>query len=119
MLAAVERPSLPPVIAGRSALPAFLGIERWAEARVAAERGAAARDLKQARAEAEARRAEGEAALAEEVLAGEAEALREVEERARARVAEAHRALARWTQSQEDRLDALLADVLERVAGAG
>lgn len=119
MLGAVERPPLPPVIAGRSALPVFLEIERLAEARVAAERGAAARDLQQAQAEAAALQQAGEAALADEVLAGEAEALREVEEAARGQLADAHRALARWTQAQETRLESLLADLVERIAGAG
>ena len=117
ILPAVERPPLPPVIAGRSALPAFLGIERHAEARVAAERGAAVRELEAARAQAQARVREAEAALAEEVLAGEAEALRDVEARTRARVAEAHRALAAWTDAQERRLEDLLARALQRIAG--
>lgn len=118
MLAPVDRPSLPPVIAGRSALPAFLEIERHAEARVAAERGAAVREREQAARRAEAIRREGEAALEAEVLAGEAEALREVEDSARARVAEAHRARARWTEAQEARLDVLVAAIVERLAGA-
>ncbi|MGE0193100.1 MAG: hypothetical protein AB7T63_13785 [Planctomycetota bacterium] len=114
----MDGPSLPPVIAGRSALPVFLDVERQAEARVAAERGAAVREREEAARRAEAIRREGEAALEAEVLAGEAEALREVEDRTRARVADAHRALARWTHAQEARLDVLVAAIVERLAGA-
>jgi vacuolar-type H+-ATPase subunit H len=97
----MDAPRLPPVVAGRSALPAFLEVEAWARERTARARSEAADRLEAARADAERVRREGEAALQEVVLEGEHEALRDVQGRARDRVSEARKQVRAWIDEAE------------------
>ncbi len=113
----MDPPSLPPVTAGRSALPAFLPLETWARKRTAAARQAAEDRLVSAQAEGERIRSEGEAALRDAVLTGEREALREVDDRARDRTSEARRAVNAWIEAAEQDVAALLDDAVDRICG--
>lgn len=114
----MEEPRLPPVVAGRSALPAFLAIEAWAEEKTAAARTAA--DAQRAEAEAEAARirSEGEEALKQAVLEGEREALREVETEQRDRVSDARRAVETWIQQAEAASSRAVDAALDLLVGA-
>jgi hypothetical protein len=113
----VDVPPLPPVPAGRSALPAFLPVEAWARERTAAARAAATGRIADAVAEAERITREGETALKEAVTAGEAEAVRDVEDRARDRISAARRALNDWVDRSEQAVGKILDDAVDRLCG--
>ena len=113
----MDQPTLPPVVAGRSALPAFLAIEAWARAQTAAAEAAAEDLLGDARAEAERVRREGEQALREAVVAAERDALRAVESRARDRVSASRHAVTRWIESAEEEATRQLDEALARICG--
>lgn len=97
----VDLPALPAVVAGRSALPAFLAIEAHIQERLQGADAAAVRRVQEAEEEAASIRTRGETALREAVLAGEREAMREVEDRARDRVSTARRSVQRWVDEAE------------------
>ena len=113
----MDAPALPPVIAGRSALPAFLTIEAWARERAAAARQEAETSLTEGQAKAAAVQRAGEAALREAVLEGEREALREVESRARDRISEARRAMEAWIQASEQASESAVARAVDLICG--
>lgn len=113
----MDPPPLPPVVAGRSALPAFLAVEAWAGEQTAASRAVAKRTLEDARAEAERIREEGETSLREAVLEGEREALREVESTARDRTSAMRHAVDAWVESGEAQAEGLLAEALTIICG--
>ena len=116
-LPAVDLPSLPPVPPGRSALPAFLGLESW----VAEERGGvrteALRALEQARAEAERLRAAGEGRLEALVLEAEQEAVRTAEDGARDRVSAARTTVSRWVDAAENGIGPVVEEAVQRLVG--
>ncbi|MDJ0523613.1 MAG: hypothetical protein QNJ90_16200 [Planctomycetota bacterium] len=109
----MDEPRLPPVVAGRSALPAFLAVEAWARDKTADARAAA--DAHRAEAEAEAAnvRREGEEALKQAVLDGEREALRDVETAQRDKVSEARRAVETWIRDAEEASTRAVAEALD------
>jgi len=127
ILRSMDVPHLPPavaeelmsrgVIAGKSALPAFLAVEAWARERTAAAETEAAARLQEAQGEAERVRSEGERALREAVLEGEREALRDVETRSRDRVSQARRALEAWIQAGEQTAQESVPDALALLCG--
>ena len=102
ILRAMDAPRLPPVVAGRSALPAFLAVEAWAREKTAGALAAADEQRAAAEAEAARIRSEGEEALKQAVLDGEHEALRDVETRQRDKVSQARRAVEAWIQAAEE-----------------
>ena len=105
----MDAPALPPVIAGRSALPAFLAVEAWARERAATAREEAEKQLADGQAKAAAVKSDGERSLREAVLEGEREALRDVESQARDRISEARRALEAWIQASEEASESAVA----------
>jgi hypothetical protein len=113
----MDVPRLPPVVAGRSALPAFLEVEAWARRRVAVAHEAADALLREARAEAERVRSAGEAAVREAVVQGERDALRDVESRARDRVSAARRGVAAWVEAAEEASVRAVDEALDRICG--
>lgn len=115
----MDEPRLPPVVAGRSALPAFLAIEDWAHAKTAAARAAAEAGVAAAEVDAARVREEGEEALKEAVLAGEHEALRDVETQQRDKVSEARRAVESWIQHAEAASTRAVSDALDLLMRAG
>ena len=113
----MDAPALPPVIAGRSALPAFLAIEAWARERAADARAEAGTRLEESQAAAERVRTEGEQTLREAVLQGEREALREVESRARDRISAARRSTEAWIQASETASEQAVARAVDLICG--
>ncbi len=113
----MTRPDLPPVTPGRSALPAFLELEAWARAQLQGAREASQQRLEEASAQARRIRAEGEERLREVVIAGEQEALREVEAAGRDAVSEARLAVNRWIEGAESRMDELLVRAMTLLCG--
>jgi len=107
----------PHVIAGRSALPAFLAVEAWARAQTADAEERAAQRIADGEAEAARVRADGEAALRDAVLEAEREALREVERRSRDEVSEARVALNAWIESGERASEKAVEDALRLICG--
>jgi hypothetical protein len=115
----MDEPRLPPVVAGRSALPAFLTIEDWATAKTAAARAAAEAEVAAADVEAARIRSEGEDALKQAVLAGEHDALRDVETQQRDKVSDARRAVEAWIRHAEEASTRAVTDALDLLMGAG
>ncbi|MDA1196298.1 MAG: hypothetical protein O2894_14105 [Planctomycetota bacterium] len=109
----MDAPRLPPAVAGRSALPAFLPVEAWARERTASARESAAAQLAAARAEAELVRTDGEAALRQAVLDGEHEALRDVESSTRDRVSRARAEVNTWINRAEESARAAIAAAVD------
>jgi len=114
----MDVPELPPVMAGRSALAAFLPLEAWARGQAAAARAQAKARVTQARAEAEAIRSGGEKELQEAALQGEREAVGEVKDRARERISAARRAVDAWINESEGTIEEALARALELICGS-
>ncbi len=98
----MDEPRLPPVVAGRSALPAFIAVEAWAREKTAAGHLAAEAQLAQGNADAARIRAEGEEALKQAVIDGEHEALRDVATRQRDKVSDARIAVEAWIGAAEE-----------------
>lgn len=115
MLRFVDRPLLPPLTPGQSALPAFLAIEAWADERLSAERADAARRLDDARQQAERIRVETEARLRQAVLDGEREASRTAADRARDRLSAARQGVQRWIERAEQETEGLTREALSRL----
>jgi len=113
----MDAPRLPPVVAGRSALPAFLAVEAWARERSAGAEARAAAHLAASEAEAKRLHEEGERALEQAVLDGEHEALRDVETRQRDRVSTARRAVEAWIQAAETASERAVSDALALLTG--
>lgn len=110
-----DRPDLPPVAPGRSALPAFLAVEAFMEQRLAGARAEAEARLEAARAHARAVEETGRERLRQAVVDAEADALREVESRAVDRVSEARRAVEAWITRSEAMLDDIVAEAVARL----
>lgn len=120
----MDEPNLPPavaprVIAGRSALPAFLAVEAWARTRTADAEAQASKRIEEAEAQAAEVRRDGEAALRAAVIEAEREALREVERRSRDEVSEARVTLNAWIEAGEGASQAAVEDALRLICGEG
>jgi len=113
----MTRPDLPPVVPGRSALPAFLGLETWAREQLQDARDAAQKRLGDARLEAQTIRSEGEQKLRDVVIEGEKQALREVESAGTDAVSDARLAVNRWVEGAESRMDELLVLAMALLCG--
>jgi len=109
----MDAPRLPPVVAGRSALPAFLTVEAWARERNAAGTATAAARLDEAETEAARIRREGEETLKQAVLDGEREALADVETHQRDKISAARRAVEAWIQRAESASSEAVAAALD------
>ena len=107
------------VLAGRSALPAFLAVETWVRLRTADAEARAAQHLESAEAEAQRVRTDGEAALRQAVIEAEQEALRDVERRSRDEVSEARVALNAWIDAGERASEEAVEDALRLICGEG
>ena len=115
----MERPELPPVVPGRSALPAFLEVERRVRSALAAEEAAAQRTVDDAEAEATRVRREGEARLKQVVLDAEQAAMRESEARERDRVSEQRVRVQQWIEQAERAAEASVAAAVELLVRDG
>lgn len=113
----MDEPRLPPAVAGRSALPAFLAVEAWAEEKTAAARDEADALRAEAHAEAARIRREGEAALKQAVLDGESDALRDVESRTRDAISAARIEVSSWINRAEEASRAAVDEALELLCG--
>lgn len=110
----MDRPALPPLVPGHSALPAFASVEDWVAERLAEARADTAHLLDDARLEAGRIRDAAQAALAQVVLDAEREAMRGAADEARGRLADARRGLERWVEAAEARLEPLIEAAVER-----
>jgi hypothetical protein len=108
----VDRPPLPTAPAGRSALPAFVALEAWADERLAEARADAAEHVAQARAQAERLRTDGEAKLRETVVRAEREARRTSEDHARDLLSAERIRAARWAEAAEAEAEARVEEAL-------
>lgn len=121
MLLAVERPNPDPLrkalVAGRSALPAFLLVEGGLRAERDEARAEAQRAAAEAEAEAARIRREGEERLKQVVVDAEAQAAREAEARARDRVSAARVETQRWVEEAERAAESAVDDALDLCCG--
>jgi len=108
----MDEPRLPPAVAGRSALPTFLVVESWAREKTAAARERALTQRADAEAEAAQVRHDGEEALKQAVLDGEAEALRDVESRTRDRISTARSEITSWINRAEEAAQGSIGEAL-------
>lgn len=106
---ALPRPNPVP---GRSALAAFLPVERWLAERSAARQAEAGGLEQEIRAEARRIREEGEARLKEVVKQAEQDALRSAQARAHDRESAARREVEAWVASCDEMLEALVAEAV-------
>ncbi len=115
----MDAPRLPPVVAGRSALPAFLAVEAWAREKSAGAREAAEATRADAEADAARIRREGDEALKQAVVDGEREALRDVESQQRDKVSEARRAVEAWIGTAEEAAERAIPGALDLLCTDG
>lgn len=113
-----EKPALPPVVPGRSALPAFLAVEAAMRERLDASRAEAEARLTAAHEKAAEIERLGREQLRETVIEGEAEAVRDVEQRAVDRVSEARRLVDAWIRQCEERMPDIVATALAELTRA-
>jgi len=113
----VDRPPLPTAPAGRSALPSFVALEAWADARLEQARVEANAHLDQAREQAERLRREGEERLREVVVSAEREARRLSEDRARDLVSAERVRAARWAAAAESESEPRVEEALRLLCG--
>ena len=109
----VKRPALPPLQPGRSALLAFLDVERGLREETAREEARAAQVLEAAEAEATRLKEACEQGLKQRVLDAERQSLRAVEARTRDRVSEARAGVQRWIDEAEGRAADAVVEALE------
>lgn len=113
----MDLPPLPPVVEGRSALAAFVPLTAWVAQAAGGEAQAAEAALARAREEAAARLAGAQDRLEQTVLAAQAEAEREAEDRARDMVSAARLAVERWIRSVEPAMAPVVDEALLRLTG--
>lgn len=113
-----ERPALPPVVPGRSALPAFLAVEAEMRVRLAAAREAAEARLEAAKEKAAEVERMGKDELRQAVVDAEQDAIRDVEQRAIDRVSEARRLVEDWVRRCEASIDDIVAEALAQLTRA-
>ena len=111
----MERPSLPPPVPGRSALPSLLAFEAAVREQLRVRREGAMTAMDAARDEAESIRRQGEEALQEVVREAERQMLRTVESEARDRASRARQVLAEWLDAAEARMPALVEEAVARL----
>ncbi len=113
----MDNPALPSVPPGRSALPAFLVLERALAERLAAEEEQASGETRAAGDEAARIRREGQERLEHVLVDAQESAMREAEARARERVNDARSAVGRWVDEAERAADAALDEALDICCG--
>lgn len=116
----MDRPTLPPVAPGRSALLALLQVERALGDQLRRAEANASQDVEKAEQEAAGLRDQARRRLQQIVLEAERQAVRDVEARARDRVSESRVAIQRWIDATEGQADDLIrAAVLRLVTDDG
>jgi hypothetical protein len=115
----VKRPALPPLAPGRSALLAFLEVERGLRDEIAREEARAARTIEAAEEEAARLKEECERGLKQRVVDAERRRVRQVEDAARDRVSAARARVQRWIDEAEAGADEALARALALLTGRG
>ena len=115
----MERPALPPVPPGRSALPSFLAVEAGLREQGEAETLKAKAVVAEAEAEAGRLREEGEQRLKQLVLEAEEQAKREAEARARDRISDVRVKTQHWIEAAERASQDAVEDAVRRLVEGG
>lgn len=111
----MDRPVLPSVAPGRSALPAFLALEAQLRERAVSEEARAAALVEEAEARAARIRAKGEERLQQVVVEAEAQAKREAEAKARDRISDGRVKTQRWIEAAERAVQATVDQAVDRL----